>query len=590
MSPNVLLSSAGSTAALVLLFVGGLGALLFGMKILQESTEKLATGGLKKLFSKTAKSRLAGVGIGTLATMLLQSSGATTVLVVGFVNTGAMTLEQAVGYIMGANIGTTITAQLVALGGISSSFPLTEILIALTLVGVLMAMIFQKKRPKVAGIGNFLIGLGLLFLGLYVMTENMKVLISTSPTLKGVLLAQDLTASGGKDYSFASNPFFLLFLGIALTVLAQSSSAITSLLLSLSMAAGTVLCGGGNGVLYLILGTNIGSTSTALLSAIGSTTNGKRTAVIHFLFNFLGSILFFVLFLCWPSFNAMTFQRIFPDNPSEQIAMFHTFFNLFCTVIFLPLTKAFVWASEKIVPEKKKATDEEMLDPRLLNTPAFALREAVKYYHLMSETAMADLNLAVDAFLARDEGKKEAIDSKEKDVLRMSQRLSAYLVDISSQGISEEGAKKISRMQLDLADIVRLTEVADNITGYTRHEVEEDLHFSKAVEEQLRVMKEDLNIQFRQTEMIVDYPSLNLLSKTRAMENRIDNQRTMMVKSHLKRLEEGTCPPQNSNVFINLVGNLERCGDHLNFIAERSCQDLLSKVRQNASEDEPFHP
>lgn len=252
----------------ILLMCGGLGALFIGMNMLQASTEKIATKGLRKLFAKTANSKLAGLGIGTLATMIMQSSGATTVMVVGFVNAGAMTLAQATTYIMGANIGTTITAQLVALGGLSSdSFPLTEILIALTLIGVVLRMIFAKKHPKIALAGDLIAGLGLLFLGLETMTSNMKGLFLDNQNLKDFLTTM-------------TNPFLLLVIGILLTVLAQSSSAVTSIVLAMAMA-GAIVGGSGNGVLYLILGSNIGSCSTALLSAIGSTANGKRASVIH---------------------------------------------------------------------------------------------------------------------------------------------------------------------------------------------------------------------------------------------------------------------------------------------------------------------
>ena len=324
----------------ILLLLGGLGALFIGMSMLQSATEKLATGGLKKLFEKTASSKLAGVGIGTLSTMIMQSSGATTVMVVGFVNAGVMTLAQAATYIMGANIGTTITAQIVALGGLSSSsFPLTETIIALTLAGTLIKMAFKKKHPKIALAGDLLAGLGLLFLGLETMTSNLEILFLSNESFKSFLTS-------------LTNPFLLLFLGIILTVLSQSSSAVTSIVLAMAMA-GAVIGGSGNGVLYLILGSNIGSCSTALLSSIGATANGKRTAMIHLLFNVLGSLIFFVVLLCWPSAMELTLAKLFPDNPSLQIAMFHTFFNLLCTILFLPFVNVFVKLSKFMVKDKK---------------------------------------------------------------------------------------------------------------------------------------------------------------------------------------------------------------------------------------------
>lgn len=566
----------------ILLLLGGLGGLLIGMKMLQESTERLATGGLKKLFTKTANSKLAGVGIGTLATMIMQSSGATTIMVVGFVNAGVMSLTQATCYIMGANIGTTITAQLVALGGLSSSsFPLTQILISFTFIGAFVQMLFKKKFPKIAEAGNFIAGLGLIFLGLDVMTTNMKA-IFLNDAIKNALTT-------------ISNPFLLLAIGVILTIIAQSSSAVTSILLAVAIS-GAMIGGSGNGILYVILGTNIGSCSTAILSAIGSTTNGKRTAVIHLLFNLFGSIIFFIMLYFWKDFMDMTFVKLFSESTATQIAMFHTFFNVTCTIIFLPFTKVFVFLSKKLIPEKKADIKNkkyklvknllplsenmyqgsDFLDARLLQTPEVALEQAIKFYHAMASSAMADLKLSIRGFTEKNKNLSEDVTKIEMDVLTMSKELTEFLVQISANGVSSGSSKRISRMLLDISDIVRLTEVADNITGYTRHEVDESLVFSDIVFSQIDEMLLLLEKQFNQCEKITEHPSLDLLEKTRTTEDEIDNQRTLMARGHLDRLSSGQCSAQNSNVFFNLVSNLERCGDHLNFISERSCQDLIT--------------
>lgn len=548
----------------ILLMLGGLGALFIGMNMLQSSTEKLATSGLRKLFAKTANSRFAGVGIGTLATMIMQSSGATTVMVVGFVNAGAMTLLQATTYIMGANIGTTITAQIVALGGLSSSsFPLTQIIIAFTLLGVILKMAFQKKHPKIGLSGDFIAGLGLLFLGLETMTSNLQTLFLTSESLTSFLTS-------------LSNPFLLLLIGILLTALAQSSSAVTSIVLAMAMA-GAVIGGSGNGVLYLILGSNIGSCATALLSSIGSTTNGKRAAVIHLLFNVFGSVLFFIVLICWPSAMQSTFAKLFPGNPAVQIAMFHTFFNVVCTALFLPFAKGFVFLANKMVKDKGKEQNNDLLDPRFLDAPELALSQAISFYHLMANQSLADLNDSLSAFFSKDKSKDEEIKENEKKVLKMSKELSSFLASISAKGVLEESSERISKMQLDIADVVRLTEVADNIAKYTAHEVDEGLEFSPTVEEGLKQMQSKINKMFVAVSSLIDRPDLPSLDKVKSLEDELDGLRTELVKGHLERLENGQCKPQNSNIFINLVGNLERCGDHLNFIAERNCSQLIGK-------------
>ena len=544
----------------ILLIVGALGAFLVGMEILQQATEKLATTGLKKLFAKTSRNPFVGLGIGTLATMIMQSSGATTVMVVGFVNAGVMTLSQATAYIMGANIGTTITAQIVALGNL----PISQVMIALTLVGVMLQMIFGKRKEKIADSGMLLVGLGLLFLGLEVMTFYMRDIIDGIPAFTDFL-------------SSLSNPFLLLLIGIVATAAVQSSSAITSIVIAMAMAGATI-GGGGNAVLFLILGTNIGSTTTALISAIGSTTNGKRAAVIHFLFNTFGSVLFFILLVCWKDFYDVTFHAWFKDSPQTAIAMFHAFFNVMCTIIFLPLTKMFVKLATLMVPEKKKQpeseTEDDMIDERFLKNTAIAYAQAVKYYHLIAKKALQDLNMAIDAFVDKDTSKKERIDEIQESVLHMTRNLTSFIVKIQAAGVAEEVYSRLSKMQLDIADIVRLSEVADNITGYTNHEVKENLQFSKVVFEQIRQMQQLLNRQFANTEIIVEQPSLEMLEKTTALENEIDDLRTKMVRDHMERLSRGECQPQNSNVFVNLVGNLERCGDHFNFICERACDTI----------------
>ena len=573
----------------ILLILGGLGALLIGMRLLQEATEKLATGGLQKMFKKTANSKLAGVGIGTLSTMIMQSSGATTIMVVGFVNAGVMSLSQATCYIMGANIGTTITAQLVALGGLSSSsIPLTQILISFSFIGVMLSMFTKKKFPKLAEGGNLIAGLGLLFLGLDVMTSNMKT----------IFLDENIS----KFLTEITNPFLLLSIGIILTVLAQSSSAVTSIFLATAIA-GTVIGGSGNGILYVILGTNIGSCSTALLSAIGSSKNGKRTAIIHLLFNLLGSIIFLLILIFWKSFMDDTFAKLFPDSKAEQIAMFHTFFNVICTFIFLPFTKVFVFLANKIIPDRSVKTkltkkliqgesvtaEEEkgnFLDPRLLQTPEIALQQAVTFYHVIANKAMKDLNISLDGFIKKDLSYEKKVEDIEVEVLKNSKELTSFLVKISAAGVSKDSNKIISRMLLNISDIVRLTEIADNIIGYTKHEINDNLTFSDIVFTDLNEMRNLLNDQYKVCKEITSYPSSVLLEKSREIEDDIDKKRTHMVKGHLERMSKGVCSAINSNVFLNLVSNLERCGDHLHFIAERSCQKKI----QEETDTVTLHP
>ena len=278
--------------------LAGLGVLLVGFKLLSDNIEKLATGGLKKMFNKTSGNRFVGVGIGAAATALIQSSSATTVMIVGFVNAGIMNLFQATAMIMGANIGTTITAQIAALGSLDISLYAT----LLAVIGIFMQMLCKKDKTKTIGLA--LAGLGIVFVALGIMSGAMKDFASDG-TIPAILES-------------VTNPVVLLVLGAVLTAVIQSSSAMTTIVISM-VAAGMTIGNGGNSILYVILGTNIGTCITAILSSIGATTNAKRASLIHLMFNFFGSIIYFVILLFFPLFMEKTFSSWF-DLPSTQIA------------------------------------------------------------------------------------------------------------------------------------------------------------------------------------------------------------------------------------------------------------------------------
>ena len=329
--------------------LAGTGVFLVGVHLLTANIEQLATGKIRELFGRTADKRLVNVGIGAAATALIQSSGVTTVLIVGFVNVGVMNLYQAAAMIMGANIGTTVTAQIAAL----SAFPITTYIQVLVFVGILLSM--AGKRDTVKKTGLILAGLGLIFIGLALMSDAMK---ASRDAVQAI-------------FETVHSPLLLFLLGIFLTAIVQSSSATTSVIIAMSVA-GLTVGSGGNEVLYIILGTNIGSCVTALMSSATAGTNARRAGLIHLMFNTLGSMLFFVILALWPTFMADTFRRWFPAL-ATQIAMFHTFFNVACTVMFLPFCGAFVRVSELLIREKKTEEPLSFLDERMLSSPSLAL-------------------------------------------------------------------------------------------------------------------------------------------------------------------------------------------------------------------------
>lgn len=528
--------------------LAGLGAFLLGFKLLSENMEKLASDGLKRMFSRTAKSKLAGVGIGALSTAIMQSSSVTTVMVVGFVNAGVMSLYQATAVIMGANIGTTITAQIVAL----QSFDFVEIAMALTVVGIFMNMFC--KRDKTKTIGLMLAGLGVVFMGLNYMSSAMNI-FKNSPKITSLLAS-------------VSNPFLLLLLGVGITALMQSSSAVTSVVISM-VGAGIMIGDGGNSVLFLILGTNIGTCVTAVLSSIGAGRNAKRACTIHLMFNVFGAFLFFIMLLCWQNFMEMTFANWFKEA-GQQIAMFHTFFNVTCTILFLPFTNLFVKLSGLIVREKTNKKEKKtggVMDKRFLNTPFIALEQVGKQRLVMLETSMNNLESALNGFLTRNDGNIDEVLKTNEEIAQLYRKTTDYLIQVSGRDISLRDEKTVTALHHNLGDIVRISEIADNITKYTRKTIKEDVVFSSGVNGQIRDMMNKLKELYTATYETLERKDAAFLPTVDALEDEVDGMRKKLIDGHIERLNGGYCKAESSNIFINLVSNLERTGDHLSYIA-----------------------
>lgn len=553
--------------------LAGLGAFLIGVKLLSDNMEKLATGKMRSLFHRASgkvtlpegatrkekfraktkewSSNLVGVGIGTAVTAVIQSSSLTTVMVVGLVNAGVMTLTQATTITMGANIGTTITAQIAAL----SAFDFAVFAMGLTGIGILVA--YATKKEKVQTVCYAVAGLGLVFVGLDVMDASMDFFQESQVIV-------DLFAS-------ITNPFLLFFLGIAITAIIQSSSALTVILIAMA-ESGILIGGGGNAVLYVVLGTNIGTCVTALLSSIGTNINAKRAAVIHLLFNVIGSIIFFIIMICWPDMNRLTFEAWFPNNPGTQIAMFHTFFNVISTILFLPFTNGLVKLSELLVrPGKKKKEDAEetssRLDKRLLPTPALAVDSATQEAAAALGKAVVSLKTAVDGFIEQDTAKTDEVIRINDEVDETIGKIDAYLVQVSAYDSTLDTEKRIAALHSCLGDIHRVGELAQNVTKYTRRTEKDQLYFSPKVKDDIREMYELLERMSNKAGELMVSGADDELNAIDELENEVDAKRKRLIKEHVARLGSGECRPESSGVFVNLVCNLERVGDHLNYIA-----------------------
>ncbi len=536
---------------MIFAMLSGIGVLLLGCNVLSSNMEKIANGWLKKLFFKTQNNKIVGVLIGTGATAVVQSSGLTTVMVVGLVNAGIMTLTQATTLIIGANIGTTITGQIAALG----AFDISGVFAGFAGVGMLINLFSKKEKTKI--LGNIISGFGMIFISLSLMSTAIS----------------ELKDGGYIESLFTSitNPFLLFLIGIISTAIMQSSSAITAILIS--MAAANIQVGnGGNEILYIILGTNIGSCATALLSSIGAGVNAKRASIIHLLFNFFGSIIFFIFLLIYDDFMTSVVARIF-SAPSTQIAMFHTFFNVVCAIIFLPFTNVLVKISQLIIRDKEEEKTT-VLDKRLVVTPSIAIATAVKETMRMLDLSVSSLKIALDGFIDCDGECIVKVQNQNQKVNSLGKELTNYLILISSKDIDIASETTISSLHDIISDIDRISELADNVIKYTDREIKESLIFSDKVKQELKEMYSLIHNMHLLTKSYILEHQKNVLKSIDEIEDNIDDMRKLLVREHIERLNKGECRPESSSVFINLANNLERVGDHISYIAHANIMNL----------------
>ena len=530
----------------ILLLLSGLGVFLVGVKILSDNIEKLASRGIRKMFNKISGNKLLGVGIGAVSTAIIHSSSAVTIMVVGLVNANVVNLSQATTVIFGANIGTTITSIVAALGSFGS---LNYFFMSLACIGIFFSIFGKKEKFK--QIGMFIAGLGCLFVGLELMKYSMS---GFTDELQNILMK-------------FKNPFLLFLFGIVATILVQSSTVVMGILIAMA-GSGIAVGGGGNSVYFIVLGTNIGTCAYTLISSIGTNTNAKRAAFIHLLFNFVGSILFFLVLLCWKNFQTGLWHNI--NSPEMELSMFHLAFNLLCTILFLPFTSVFVKASQWVIKDKKEEEKESkygFLDKRLLETPPVAIEASKKEAIKMLEMSMQSLSSALEFFIAKDDSRVEDVFKDNEGINAVSRRLTKYLINISSRTISKQDEKVVTALHATNSDITRISDLSENLLKYTRREVKEDLIFSNQVKTELSVMFEKLDKMAKLIRELVIDGKKEKLSEIDKLEDTVDKLRKELINSHIERLKNGECRAESNGVFINLVSNLERVGDHLTYIS-----------------------
>lgn len=532
--------------------VGGLGLFLFGMNLMGDALQRSAGSKLKKLIGILTKNRFIAVIVGAVVTMVIQSSSATTVMVVGFVNAGIMSLTQAVGLIMGANVGTTVTAQLIA-------FDLAGIAPLAIGIGVIIALISNKNKIK--DFSEVIIGFGILFVGMGMMSDSLKPL-SDSEAFINLL-------------SGLENPFVGMIVGFALTTLVQSSSASIGLLLALASQGLLTI----DMALPILFGDNIGTTTTAMLSSIGASRAAKQAAFVHFLFNTIGTLIF-MLVLRVPVEALVT--RLSPNNVSRQIANAHTMFNLVNVVIQLPFAGLLVKAAEKVVKvgkEEEKAI--KYIDYRLMETPSLAVSQASKEVLRMGKKALENLEISLDAFYTKDYDKTLKVFENEKLINDIQVETTKFLTELGNYSLTNEEHKILMTLQNTMIDVERIGDHAENIAEQTQYRIENNLYFSDDAIAELKDMFDKTLYLYRTALLAFKNEDENTAREVIEKEEEIDSLEKKYRASHIDRLNKQQCIPASGIVYLDIIGNLERIADHSSNIAEYMLE-VIEKHREES--------
>ena len=532
-------------------FLGGLGMFLYGMSIMADGMQKSAGGKMSQFLGMLTNNRIMAVCLGALITAIIQSSGATTVMVVGFVNSGVLNLTQAVGVIMGANIGTTITAWIVSLSQIGSAMEVMKpAFYAPLLIGIGAIMILFSKKQKYHTAGEILVGLGLLFMGLEFMSD------SISPYTKAPIFSKAFEVLGG-------NPILGMVIGALVTALLQSSSASVGILQTLALN-GVVTT---NAAIYITLGQNIGSCVTAMLSSMGGSRTAKRAAVMHLSFNVIGALVFgilgFVLFMLYPS---MASHHI----TAMEISMFHTVFNLTNTALLFPFANQMVKLSGVLVKETQKEQEQEdeatvtlkHLDERIFESPAFAVETAALEVIHMGQITMGNVKRGIEAIITGNLEEIEEVYKVEKTIDAMEKMLTEYLIKIDNLSLTEHQKVVVNDLFYSVSDIERVGDHAENLAESAQYLVEHSLGFSETGIEDLREISASVFKSFGHAIEARRTGSMDEVRKVSQYEDQVDTMEEDLREKHIERLSSGECAPSSGVVFLDIISNLERISDH----------------------------
>lgn len=539
----------------VLNMIGGLALFLYGMHVMGEGLSRVSGGRMEKILERLTKNPIKGVLLGTVVTAVIQSSSATTVMVVGFVNSGIMKLSQAIGVIMGANIGTTVTSWILSLSGIQSDSFLIRLLKPTSFAPVLAmigaALILFAKKEKKKDIGMILVGFAVLMMGMENMSGAVKPLADV-PEFTHIL-------------TVFSNPIFGILAGAVLTAIIQSSSASVGILQALCMTGAVSYAT----AIPIILGQNIGTCVTAMISAIGASKNAKRTALVHLYFNIIGSVTFMIVFYAVNVFVHFDFMK--EAAGPAGIAIVHSAFNIVATLVLLPFAKVLeklAYLTIKESPDEKEESKHiQVLDSRFLDTPALAMEQCKNAANKMSDITREALFTAMELIEAYDQNKADEVIRLEDEVDKYEDELGTYLVKLSSRDLSEKDSHTLNEILHCIGDFERISDHAVNIVEAAGEMQKKELSFSNKAKEELQVytraVQDVVNTSFR----VFREENRTLARDVEPLEEVIDFLNEEIKRRHIKRLRKGKCTIEMGFVLSDITTSYERISDHCSNIA-----------------------
>lgn len=529
------------SVANILSMAGGLGLFLFGIRTMGDGLENAAGAKLKRMLEVLTGNRFLAVLVGFVVTAIIQSSTATTVMVVGFVNAGMMSLAQAVGVIMGANIGTTVTSLLIALN-------FSSVAAAAVLVGVILML--ASKKTVVKNLGAIFTGFGLLFLGIDMMSDSMAPLRDSAGFMNFIVTVSESPL----------RPLFGIILGIVMTAVLQSSSASVGVLQTLAMQGLVPL----KFSVFVLFGQNIGTCLTALFSTVGAKKNSKRAAVIHLLFNLIGTGIFILIALLTPYVEWI--EKLSPD-PMAQIAISHIVFNIVSTVVMFPFAKVLVKLSCLLVPGKDDSESEmhcKFIDDRLLNTPPFAVMQVSKEVARMAKLARDNFETSAHALINRSDKDLDKVMENEEIINYLNHHITAYLVKLNALDITDSDSDYIARVFHAINDIERVGDHAINLAEAAQHNIGEGLKFSDPAREELNQLCGSVVTLLERSMAAFDNQSLSddEAKELSDLEEHIDDLTLECQDSHIFRLNRKECNTEAGMLYLNTITDFERVGDH----------------------------